>query len=71
MRVYNQLKTAFLLDKAFCQVCMEAPAGHIHHRAGRIGERLNDTSQWLAVCCQCHRRIHDDPAWAKAHGFFK
>jgi len=43
-------------------------ATEIHHKMGR-GKYLNDTSTWMAVCQRSHRRIHDDPAWAKAKGY--
>jgi hypothetical protein len=71
MRLYNRLKTEWLLDHNWCEVCRAAPAGHIHHKAGRLGRWLNDTSEWLAVCLACHDRIHANPAWARANGFSK
>jgi hypothetical protein len=41
----------------------------IHHMSGRLGRKLFE--DFLAVCFGCHRRIHDNPAWAKSQGFLK
>jgi hypothetical protein len=66
---YTPLATMYLKDHSWCQVCGKAPAFQIHHRAGRIGERLNDVSMWLAVCLDCHDRIHRHGAWAREQGY--
>lgn len=49
-------------------VCM-IHATDIHHKAGRIGELLTNTSYFLPVCRACHRYIHDHSAWAEEQGF--
>jgi len=47
---------------------LRAQASEVHHKAGRAGSLLLDQSHWLAVCPQCHRRIHDHPKEAIARG---
>jgi hypothetical protein len=32
---------------------------------------LCDKSTFMAACWFCHRRIHDNPAWAKERGFLE
>ena len=50
-------------------VPFSARSTEIHHKAGRTGWRLNDTSQWLAVCREAHEWIHDHPAEARKRGY--
>lgn len=42
----------------------------IHHRAGRGKNYLNEAT-WLAVSSEMHRRIHENPSWARAKGYLK
>ena len=70
---YRKLAMAHLERHKHCQVCISQwyvnrnlqvrPATQIHHMKGR-GLFLNDVSTWLAVCQECHRRIHDNVKWA-------
>lgn len=41
----------------------------IHHKAGRIGTNLLDTTTWMAVSRAQHDRIHANPKWAREIGF--
>ena len=41
----------------------------VHHLAGRIGQRLCDFENCLAVCFEHHREIHDHPRWARQNGY--
>lgn len=43
----------------------------IHHVAGRIGEKLNDSNDWLAACREQHEWIHNNPKEARALGVLK
>lgn len=52
-----------------CQVCTKAQGTDIHHKKGRIGNLLTDTTYLLLVCRSCHRIIHDNPRWAKEKGY--
>lgn len=52
-----------------CEVCHNNPATEIHHKAGRIGPRLTDPRFFMALCRPDHRRIHDNPSWARSQGY--
>lgn len=43
-------------------------ATEVHHRKGR-GKHLLDTSTWMAVSAEGHRRIHADPKTSYAKGY--
>lgn len=47
------------------------PACDIHHAAGRSGSNYLDTSTWMACSREGHRKIHDNPKWAREMGFLK
>lgn len=48
----------------------DGPAStEIHHRKGRIGEMLNNTKYWMAVCREAHAEIHNNPKEAYSKGF--
>ena len=50
----------------------QVPASQdIHHRHGRTGTNYLDTKTWLSVCRHQHERIHNNPSWARSHGFLK
>lgn len=40
-------------------------ATDIHHKSGRIGELLLDTTKWIAVCRSCHTYIESHPDFSK------
>jgi len=50
-------------------VCQCKIATQIHHRRGRFGDRLNEVEFFLAVCFECHIKIHMNPAWAYAKDY--
>jgi hypothetical protein len=58
-----------------CQVskdgvrCSRRGSCHPHHKAGRVGEKLYAEEYFLCVCANCHRYIHDHPAWAYDQGY--
>ena len=68
-RTYAKLGRAWALDHPFCEVCRERPASQIHHKAGRVGEMLNKTEYWLAVCQTCHDKITANGKWAIEMGY--
>lgn len=60
-----------------CGICFTAegdcrmqtqPSEEIHHTRGR-GRNLNNVSTFLAVCKNCHRRLHHQPQWARLYGW--
>jgi hypothetical protein len=69
---YAEMRLQFLRDNLWCQVgnC-KAPSTQCHHLRGRIGQRLNDFENVLAVCFLCHKKIHDNPKWARQNGYLR
>jgi hypothetical protein len=61
---YTRLMKEFLLEHPKCTVCHGA-ATEIHHSCGRQGKRLTDVKFFKQLCSPCHRRVHDNPQWAK------
>ena len=41
----------------------------IHHMKGRVGSLFLDTKYWLAVSREGHKRIEENPEWAKEMGY--
>lgn len=81
---YAKVKKEYLTTrKSFCEVCADPvitdgvskmiliKADTIHHRRGRAGNLLLDTRFFLSVCNNCHDRIHNNPAWAREHGYLQ
>jgi len=64
---YTKLRREFLAAHPACLVC-RGPANEIHHACGRQGKRLLDVEFFRPLCAPCHRRVHDNPAWAKERG---
>lgn len=64
------LTRAFLKLHPVCQVegC-KRPATMVHHKRGRVGKFLLMVKYFLAVCFLCHRRIEENPVWAKEMGY--
>ena len=81
LREYAKLRKAFLEAHPYCQVWIQEAiingtsrnnpplSTDIHHVRGRWGKRLNDITNWLAVCRESHHRIHSNPAWAYERGY--
>lgn len=68
LREYSKKKKDFLSKNPLCAVCGR-PADQIHHKKGREGELLNDETFWLPLEIFCHRKIEDNPEWAKEMGY--
>jgi len=66
---YKQVREKFLGNNPICQVCRCKMASQVHHRRGRFGDRLNEVEFFLAVCFECHERIHHNPVWAYAKDY--
>lgn len=69
LSAYRKARAKHLEANPTCGVCQTAEACDIHHKLplGR-GGRLNDASIFLAVCRNCHNKIHHDPKWAEQEG---
>jgi 5-methylcytosine-specific restriction endonuclease McrA len=68
LREYTKLRREFLDLNPICQVCGNKRSFDIHHKQGRFGRRLLDTTLWVAACRTCHRKIHDHPGEARDKG---
>lgn len=64
---YLALREEFLKGK-ICPITKEK-ATQIHHKKGRIGKLFLDTEFWLAVSFKGHRKIEENPEWAKQQGY--
>ena len=70
-RIYARQASAFKKAHPVCQVCYCSPTADVHHTAGRYGGNYLEESTWLAVCRECHNKIHDNPIRARALGWLK
>jgi HNH endonuclease len=68
LRIYSKNRLAFLRANPWCHLCGEVST-EVHHIKGRLGQLLNDFTNCLAVCFNCHRQIHDRPRWAREQGY--
>lgn len=66
---YDKGRRAYLREHPLCEVCKDRRSGEVHHQHGRQGKLLLEQKHFLAVCWTCHRKIHDEPKWAKEHGY--
>jgi hypothetical protein len=71
LREYSEKRLEFLRANLICHVCKKATSTEAHHVRGRIGKRLLDFKYCLAICFGCHRKIHDNPKWARAEGYLQ
>lgn len=73
-RRYLKLRVEFLTEHPLCQAGLSGcriNADSIHHQRGRIGDKLTDVSNFLAVCHWCHTYIEHEPVLAREKGFSK
>lgn len=71
---YSQSRKEYLSEHPFCEARVSGcthTATDIHHKAGRFGDRLTDKSEFLAVCRNCHRWIHDNDKLSREKGWLK
>ena len=71
MEVYRILRDQFLKDHPKCGASLPgclSVATEVHHMSGKEGERLNDTTEWLAICRNCHTAITEDSNGAIENG---
>ena len=67
--VYLKKRMDYLYYHTNCEatvtnVCSQK-ATEIHHKAGRIKDKLNDEKDWLAICRSCHNWVHNHPIEAR------
>lgn len=67
---YARLRDHYLEAYPACEVSeCNNKSNQIHHVNGREGEKLIDTNFFLAVCPDCHKKIHANPKWAQDEGY--
>ena len=66
-RLYTDTRVQYLKMIPHCQVSSDDCthiATQVHHRSGRIGNNMLDTTTWLSVCYSYHEKIERNPLWA-------
>lgn len=66
---YGQLRRIFL-NKPENRICpiTGTPTTDVHHKKGR-GKYLLDTSTWIALSREGHRKVEENPTWAYENGY--
>ncbi len=67
--LYFVLRAKFLKDNPKCFVYPWLESIECHHKRGKIGKNYLDVSTFLAVSREAHRKIEDNPEWAKEMGY--
>lgn len=65
---YTILRQSYLKNHPMCEARLPGcnlSASDIHHKHGRVGDLYLDDTEYIALCRNCHRWIHDNPAKAK------
>ncbi len=77
LAIYRKKRVAYLQAHPFCEawgiiwpsLAKYTPrATELHHLAGRIGDKLNDESLFMAISREAHNWVHANPAKARAIG---
>lgn len=67
---YRVLREAYLKEHKVCEICGTPNPTDIHHKGGRMEDKLNDFTNVMALCRPCHQRIHfESPQWARDNGY--
>lgn len=66
-----QLKRVLFLKKPENQICpiTGQQTTDLHHMRGRIGDLLLDERYWLALSREGHKKVEENPVWAKENGY--
>jgi hypothetical protein len=56
-------------SKGRCEICQDAPATQIHHKARRQVPGANHPSMLMHLCLWCHQEVHANPAHSYEHGY--
>lgn len=67
---YSVLRIEFLGKKEnkICPITGK-PTTDIHHKKGRIGSLLLDTTFWVALSREGHKFVEENPIWAKENAY--
>ncbi len=71
---YYIVRDAYMAAHPRCEAVWDGVAcskrsDDVHHKRGRLGEALCDTSSFVALCRGCHCKVHLNPALAIRHGY--
>jgi hypothetical protein len=67
---YKVLREAYLKEHGVCEICGTPNPTDIHHKGGRMEDKLNDFTNVMALCRPCHHEIHHvSPKWARENGY--
>jgi len=66
-----QSQRIIFLGKPENKICpiTKKPTTDIHHSKGRIGSLFLDERYWIALSREGHKRVEENPEWAKENGF--
>lgn len=56
-------------SRGICEVCCDARATQVHHKAGRRVPGANHPSMLLHLCLWCHTEVHSSPEWSYEQGY--
>ena len=51
-----------------CEFCLSADMTDVHHIEGRLGADPHRLGNLVGLCVSCHRRVHENPVWARSVG---
>jgi hypothetical protein len=73
-RAYNQLRdTVYERSGGRCEInatwSCSGKCEQVHHKQGRLGDRLTDLNKMVAICHNCHEFIGRNPALAYDRGW--
>ena len=57
-RTYQRVRDEFLNAHSQCTICGSSDDVGVHHIAGRKGQLLANVVWFMAVCNECHVKIH-------------
>lgn len=64
---YEEARDKFLQDNPNCELCNNSPVV-CHHKKGR-SKYFTDASYFMAVCTNCHDKIHRNPKESFKNGW--
>ena len=69
--LYAKLKRSWAKDHSICEYegCGAKAMPQPHHKKGRLGKLLTDTTLWMALCWYHHRFTHDNPEMHYEKGY--
>jgi hypothetical protein len=69
---YGPAAKEYLKKNPLCKIRSEVCTGKaegVHHKAGRIGDKLTDQRYWMPACNKCNSYVEQNDLWARSNGF--